>query len=162
LLDDVLSLAADYGIDIEVAADPAAARSSYPVAPFVMIGHRSTGACARAALPRRSGVLVVTYDEPDRLRPLARLIGAERVVLLPRDAGRLMDHLAATADLAVETAAGHGRVVAVLGGRGGAGASVLAAGLAVTAGRAGLRALLVDADPLGGGVDLVLGWEELG
>jgi secretion/DNA translocation related CpaE-like protein len=52
-------------------------------------------------------------------------------------------------------------VIAVLGGRGGAGASVLAAGLAVTAARAGRRALLVDADPLGGGVDLVLGWESL-
>ena len=31
----------------------------------------------------------------------------------------------------------------------------------VTAARMGLRALLVDADPLGGGVDLVLGWEAL-
>ncbi len=56
---------------------------------------------------------------------------------------------------------GHGRVIAVLGGRGGAGASVLAGGLAVTAARRGLRTLLVDADPLGGGVDLVLGWESL-
>jgi secretion/DNA translocation related CpaE-like protein len=54
-----------------------------------------------------------------------------------------------------------GAVVAVLGGRGGAGTSVLAAGLAVTAARSGLRALLVDADPLGGGVDLVLGWEAI-
>ncbi len=47
------------------------------------------------------------------------------------------------------------------GGRGGAGASVLAGGLAVTAARRGLRTLLIDADPLGGGVDLVLGWESL-
>jgi secretion/DNA translocation related CpaE-like protein len=54
-----------------------------------------------------------------------------------------------------------GRVVAVLGGRGGAGASVLAGASAVTAARRGLRTLLVDADPLGGGVDLVLGWESL-
>jgi secretion/DNA translocation related CpaE-like protein len=54
-----------------------------------------------------------------------------------------------------------GRVVAVLGGRGGAGASILAGGLAVTAARRGLRTMLVDADPLGGGVDLVLGWESL-
>ncbi len=56
---------------------------------------------------------------------------------------------------------GSGRIIAVLGGRGGAGASVLAGGLAVTAARRGLRTLLVDADPLGGGVDLVLGWESL-
>src|SRR5690606_39629001 len=51
-------------------------------------------------------------------------------------------------------------VVAVLGGRGGAGASVLAAGLAVTAAQAGHRVLLVDGDPLGGGLDLVPGWED--
>jgi secretion/DNA translocation related CpaE-like protein len=37
---------------------------------------------------------------------------------------------------------------------------VLAAGLAVTAANAGRRALLVDGDPLGGGLDLVLGWED--
>jgi secretion/DNA translocation related CpaE-like protein len=50
-----------------------------------------------------------------------------------------------------------GRVVAVLGGRGGAGASVLAAGTALAALRRGHSAMLVDCDPLGGGVDLLLG-----
>jgi secretion/DNA translocation related CpaE-like protein len=49
----------------------------------------------------------------------------------------------------------------VIGGRGGAGASILAGGLAVTAVGAGLRTLLVDGDPLGGGLDLVLGWEQV-
>jgi secretion/DNA translocation related CpaE-like protein len=49
----------------------------------------------------------------------------------------------------------------VLGGRGGAGATVLAGGLAMTAARRGMSTLLVDADPLGGGADLVLGWEAL-
>ncbi|MBO0871566.1 MAG: septum site-determining protein minD, partial [Micromonosporaceae bacterium] len=49
----------------------------------------------------------------------------------------------------------------MLGGRGGAGASVLAAAFAVTAAREGMRTLLIDADPIGGGVDLVLGWEEV-
>ena len=162
LLEDVLSVATEYGLEIEVAADPVAARGSYPVAPFVLIGHRSAGACAQAALPRRSGVLVVTHDQRvERLRPRARLLGAERVVRLPQDLGRLMDRFSEAADLAAATAERQGRLVVVLGGRGGAGASVLAAGLAVTAGRAGLRALLVDADPLGGGVDLVLGWERL-
>jgi secretion/DNA translocation related CpaE-like protein len=59
----------------------------------------------------------------------------------------------------IDEPVGDGRVIAALGGRGGAGASVLAAGLAVTADRGSLRTLLIDADPLGGGVDLVLGWE---
>ena len=54
-----------------------------------------------------------------------------------------------------------GAAVAVVGGCGGAGASVLAAALAVTAVRHGGRALLVDCDPLGGGLDLVLGAEHV-
>jgi secretion/DNA translocation related CpaE-like protein len=53
-------------------------------------------------------------------------------------------------------------VLAVVGGRGGAGASVFAAAVAVTAVRDGARVLLVDCDPLGGGLDLVLGAEDLG
>jgi len=53
-----------------------------------------------------------------------------------------------------------GHVLGVTGGRGGAGASVLAAALARTAAAARLRSVLVDADPLGGGSDLLLGAED--
>ena len=60
-------------------------------------------------------------------------------------------------DLSLDPA---GTVVAVLGGSGGAGASTLAAALAVTARRAGATVALVDADPLGGGLDLLLGAEQ--
>ena len=48
-----------------------------------------------------------------------------------------------------------GSVVAVLGGRGGAGASIFATALALTA----ADALLIDADPWSGGIDLLLGIE---
>jgi secretion/DNA translocation related CpaE-like protein len=48
-----------------------------------------------------------------------------------------------------------GAIVGVIAGRGGAGASVFATALAQTA----ADALLVDADPWGGGIDLVLGCE---
>ena len=41
--------------------------------------------------------------------------------------------------------------VAVVGGCGGAGATTLAAGLAITGSALGFRVLLVDGDPLGGG-----------
>ena len=50
--------------------------------------------------------------------------------------------------------------MAVLGGRGGAGATTLASALAVTAARRSLRTLVVDGDPLGGGIDLALGGED--
>ena len=91
---------------------------------------------------------------------IAELIGAEHVAVLPAAEPWLVDRFA---ECAPARRPGRPRParVAVIGGRGGAGASVLAGGLAVTAARAGLRTLLVDADPLGGGLDLVLGWEEL-
>ena len=54
-----------------------------------------------------------------------------------------------------------GPVLAVVGGRGGAGASVFAAAVAVAAVRDGERALLVDCDPLGGGLDLLLAAEDV-
>src|SRR5690348_12501270 len=162
LLDDVLELATEAGLEFDVAADPTTARRAYGEAPLVVIGAGSTGACAEAGLPHRSGVFVVTREaSTERLRPIARLLGAERVVPLPHGTEMLLGRFTAAAELAEQLATRAGQVVAVLGGRGGAGASVLAAGLAVTAAGSGLRALLVDADPLGGGVDLVLGWEAL-
>jgi secretion/DNA translocation related CpaE-like protein len=85
----------------------------------------------------------------------ALALGAEQVALLPEAEGWLTQRLADV----VEPSAGPARVVGVIGGRGGAGASVLAAALGVTAAASGVRTLLLDADPLGGGLDLVLGAE---
>lgn len=88
---------------------------------------------------------------------LAERLDATHVAMLPAAESWLTDRLAACLEPADPAP-----VVAVLGGRGGAGASVLAAGLAVTAASFGRRVLLVDADPLGGGLDLLLGWEDDG
>lgn len=55
---------------------------------------------------------------------------------------------------------GRGRVVAVTGTVGGVGASALAAALAVRARSAGRSACLVDLDPWGGGLDVVVGAEQ--
>ncbi|MFC7717738.1 septum site-determining protein Ssd [Nonomuraea recticatena] len=61
---------------------------------------------------------------------------------------------------ALEPSPRAGVVVGVVGGNGGAGASLLSACLALAASRRKLRTLLVDADPLGGGIDVLLGQEE--
>jgi secretion/DNA translocation related CpaE-like protein len=159
LLDEVLDLAAELSLDLDVEAGPEPARGRYPDAPIVLIGDGAAQACAQARLPHRPDVLLLTRSHAmDRLTPLADAVGADHIVRFPDGAGFLLDRFTR---LATATAQPRGRVLAVLGGRGGAGASVLAAALAVTAGNIGLRSLLVDADPLGGGVDLVLGWEDV-
>ncbi|MBT8228096.1 MAG: septum site-determining protein minD [Dactylosporangium sp.] len=159
LLDQLLDIAARCGVDLDVVPDPTAARPRYPAAPLVLVGAGIADDCARANLPRRPGVVVIGREESvDPPWSAAEAIGAEHVALLPTAAGWLADRMT---DAAGPAASAGGRVITVIGGRGGAGASVLAAGLAVTGARSGLRALLVDADPLGGGVDLVLGWEGL-
>jgi secretion/DNA translocation related CpaE-like protein len=157
LLDDVLRIAASAGAEVEVAPDLTAARAHYGTAPFVLIGLELAETLAGAPLPRRPRVVLLGADgdTPPPWR-LAERIGAEHIALLPAAEPWLVDRFADS--LGPRPA---GRLVAVLGGRGGAGASVFAAGLAVTAARVGLRVLLVDADPLGGGLDLILGWEAI-
>lgn len=157
LLDDLLRLAAAGGAEVDVAPDPAAARPRYVRAPLVMVGVDQARACARAHLPRRPRVVLVGRSETDPAPwELAELVGAQHVAILPAAEPWLVDRLGAGG-----VPHRDGRVIAVLGGRGGAGASVLAVALALTGARAALRTLLVDADPLGGGLDLLLGWEDL-
>ncbi|MEU7674506.1 septum site-determining protein Ssd [Micromonospora taraxaci] len=160
LLDDVLRLAAAGGTEVELARDPAAARTRWAPAPLVMLGIDQAQACLRARLPQRPRlVLVGRAGQLDPGWQIAELVGAEYVAMLPAAESWLVDRFAEQGPDGPDGV--EARVVAVFGGRGGAGASVLAGGLAVTAARARLRTLLVDADPLGGGLDLVLGWEQL-
>src|SRR3954468_20983325 len=105
----------------------------------------------------RAGVVLVLVcaDEPgpEVWRDAVRL-RAETVAVLP-DAE---PWLAARVARAVRSA-GHAPVVAVVGGCGGAGATTLAAALALTAARRDLAVTLLDLAPLGGGVDLLFGAE---
>ncbi|HEY3009503.1 MAG TPA: septum site-determining protein Ssd [Micromonosporaceae bacterium] len=158
LLDDLLRLAAVAGTDVDVASDPAAARRRFRAAPLVLVGIDQAQACLRARLPRRSGLAIVgRAGAAEPPWQLAELVGAAHVAMLPAAEPWLVDRLA---DCLLGSQ-GDGRIVAVIGGRGGAGATILAAALAFTAGRLGFGALLVDGDPLGGGLDIALGWEEL-
>lgn len=85
-------------------------------------------------------------------------LGADAVLVLPRDEDTLAGVLADRADGPRAEAP----LLAFVGGCGGAGASSLAAAVAAdaAAGHDG-GVLLVDGDPLGGGVDLLLGDEDV-
>ncbi|GAA2998696.1 septum site-determining protein Ssd [Streptosporangium longisporum] len=157
LLDDLLRIAAAAGAELDVAHVPAHARPRWNRAPLVVVGGDMADALAATGPPPRHRVFLVTQerDDPDTWRKCVA-VGAQAVLELPAAERRLVDEFADVA----EPPAGPAAVVCVVGGRGGAGASVLAGSLALAASRRRLRTLLVDADPLGGGLDLVLGQEE--
>ena len=158
LLDDVLRLAAAAGCELERVPDPSAARQRWSSAPLVLVDEPAAGRCARAGLARRERVVVLARGEPpEELWRHAVAVGAEHVIALPEAESWLVSALADAA----EGAAHRGRVVAVVGGRGGAGASVLATAVALAGVADGERVMLVDCDPLGGGLDLLLGAEDV-
>lgn len=157
LLDDLLKLAAAAGCELERVPDTTAARQCWSTAPLVLLDPASVRECMAAALPSRPAVVVVTTDpEPPDLWKQAMEIGAERVITLPGAQPWLVNALA---DAMEGPASNAGKVLAVLGARGGAGASVFTVAVGLTALKAGDNALLVDCDPRGGGLDLVLGAE---
>ncbi|MGW6913399.1 septum site-determining protein Ssd [Kitasatospora sp. NPDC054939] len=126
----------------------------WEAAPIVLVGDDRVADCA--GLPRRGGVLLLGLDLDDAaVWVRAVRLGAEHVLFLPDAEAWLLDRIAD----ATEGAGASALTVAVLGGRGGAGASTLACALAVTAARTGRRTMLVDGDPLGGGLDILLGGE---
>ena len=154
LLDELLRLCAAAGTEAAVAHDIASARLSWSTPPLVVVGNDLAGAAAVARLPRRAGVVLVGLEADDGLWDAAKEIGADAAPL-PHAQTWLVNRLGETTDIAD----GAGLVIAVVGGRGGAGATTLATVLALTGVDLDLRCLLVDADPLGGGIDLALGGE---
>ncbi|MEQ4720877.1 septum site-determining protein Ssd [Nonomuraea sp. B19D2] len=157
LLDDLVRIAAAAGAQLDVAHVPAHARPFWNLAPLVAVGADQADAVAATSPPTRDQVLLVTRaaEDPDTWRKCVA-VGAQAVVALPDDERHLVQRFAD----AMEPDPRSGSVICVIGGRGGAGASVLSACLALRASGDHLRTLLVDADPLGGGIDALLGQEE--
>ncbi|GAA2074655.1 septum site-determining protein Ssd [Actinomadura alba] len=156
LLDDLLRLAAAADAEAEVARDPGQARAAWRHPPLVLVDLGSAAELAGDGMSRRPGVILVTNGRDDEeVYRTAVDIGAQDVAVLPGAEARLVDALSAAAEPAGERAV----TVCVTGGRGGAGASTFAAVLALAGMSRGLRTLLIDGDPLGGGLDLVLGQE---
>jgi len=154
VLEDLLRLAERAGAEVDVAPSSDVAGARWAAAPVIIVGPDAVGAGVRE---RRPGVVVVGTDLDDiDVWDRAAGLGAEHVVFLPDSEPWLIDLLAGAT-----RPAGPGRVVGVVGGRGGAGATSLAVALAVRAADTGWRTVLVDADPLGGGIDLALGVEDV-
>ncbi|MEU4739550.1 septum site-determining protein Ssd [Actinosynnema sp. NPDC023658] len=157
LVDEVLHAAAVVGCEVERVADVTALRGRWHGAAAVVLDEGAVVECAAGGFPRRTGVHVVGTGPPgESVWRRALELGAEQVLELPADQERLR---AVLADAAEGGPVGEGRVLAVLGARGGAGASVLVVAVGQAVMSAGGHALLVDCDPLGGGLDLTLGAE---
>jgi secretion/DNA translocation related CpaE-like protein len=154
VLDDALRWCAAVGSTPEVAPDVTAVRRAWRSAPVVLVGDDLAQDLARARLPRRDHVLVLARDGAD-VWPLAVALGAVDVVTRA-DEARALDALTVALD-----GRGEACLVSVVGGVGGAGASTLAASLALAGAERGLQSLLLDADPLGGGLELLLGTESV-
>ncbi len=154
--DALLRLAAAAGVEAELVDGPTDARRRWLDAPLVVAVADQVPALIAAAMPRRRGVLLLGDDLDDAgVWRRAVQLGAENVVFLPDAEPWLLERFAAAIDPAAE-----GVTVGVVGGRGGAGASTFAAALTTCAVRLDRSAVLVDGDPLGGGIDLLMGAED--
>ena len=158
LLDDLLRLSAAAQIRPDIAMSLAAVRSRWSSSPLVMVGADMAEQIQRAHVPRRPSVVLATRTSAvPSLWQRGVELGVEHVACLPEAEGWLIDRFAELFDAEVR----HAPVIAVVGSRGGSGASSLVAALAVTAASIGLRSRVVDLDSLGAGIDVVLGGEEL-
>jgi secretion/DNA translocation related CpaE-like protein len=156
LRDELARLVASVGAEVDARVDAGASRSAWASADVVLVMADATDSVGALQLPRRANVVVVTARDDPTIFERALAIGAECAVTLPDQAVWLADHVAD----AVEREAA-GAVIAVIGGRGGAGTSTFATSIALAATERGCRALLVDGDPRGGGIDLLLGAESV-
>ncbi len=121
----------------------------------VVLDEDAARRCERAGLPRRRSIILVVAGDPLPATWTAAMgVGAQHLCALPAQEDQLVRHLSEAAEAEQENPA-RGRLIAVTGGRGGAGASVFAATVALVA----AEALLVDLDPWSGGIDLLLGAE---
>lgn len=157
LRDVVDRVAAAVGIRAVHIEAAAVSRNTWSAAAGVLLDEAAAVSCGRAPLPRRAHVIVLSGAEPTGATWQAALsVGAARVLWLPGAESELVSELAEAGEAARDGCqSADGAVVAVAGGRGGAGASLFATALGRVAG----EALLVDFDPCSGGIDLLAGTE---
>lgn len=143
------------GAELEVVDEIAAVRARWRSSSLVLVGFDLAAALVASGLPRRDGVVIVADGPVDtQVWQLAVSLGATEVFRLPDDQRGVVDLLSEALDEPTAFASTY----AVIGGSGGAGASTLSAALALTSSRAS-STVLIDADPIGGGIDVLLGAE---
>lgn len=158
LAEEVSRLAAACGRAVEHRALAALPRTWRNAGALLLDGRAARRAAELGVAERNSVAVLLGETGPVECRSAVR-IGARHAFCLPAEESDLLAWLA-------DAGGGGdppepGRVLAVLGGCSGAGASVFAAGCAVRAAGSGSRAVLVDADQFGGGADLLLGAERV-
>lgn len=159
LAEELHRLAAAAGVELAVLDEPAEARSLWTLAPLVLVGADLLTDLADAVMPRRDGVHVVARQPvPDAGFRAALVVGAESVVELPTAQQWMVEAFADCADGSLRRAP----VVGVVGGCGGVGASTFASALALAAADVVPAVTLVDADPLGSGLEALVGVDEGG
>lgn len=149
---EVEQIVAAAGGQLRVVEDVADAAKYWDSAAAVLVGSD-----VRELPPRRRApaVLVGLNGEGDSLWHLAAALGAERVAVLPDAAAWLAEYLSRS-----RSPEAGGLVLGLTGGCGGAGATTAAIWIAQAAAGLGVRVLLVDGDPWGGGLELALASEE--
>ncbi|MCR1785037.1 septum site determining protein [Nocardioides carbamazepini] len=155
LLAELLPLAAAADVAPTIARDPRTALVTWTRAPVVLVGADLAAVMARVSPePRPRSYVVGGPRPPDELFRTALDLGAENVIEVPGSADWLVELLA---DL-TEHRPDRARVIGVIGGTGGAGATTVACALGQWAARSG-DAVVVDCDPQGPGLDRMLGLE---
>ena len=149
---DVERIVAAAGGQLRTVQDVGDAAPFWDAAAAVLVGSD-----IRELPPRRRApaVLVGLKADGDGLWHLAAAIGADRVAVLPDAAAWLAEYLSRS-----RAPEAGGLVLGVTGGCGGAGATTAAVWIAQAAARLGVRVLLIDGDPWGGGLELALAAED--
>ncbi len=158
LAEEIVHIASVVGPEVDRLAARAGVEGQWSASGLVLVGMDALPEVDALRLPRRPGTVVVARAEQDdpALWRAAMAIGAEHVALLPDATPWLVDRLGELADGPARS----GALVVVTSATGGAGTSTLAAALAGIAHDQGRRTALIDGDPLGAGLDLLLGAED--
>lgn len=153
LVETAMAAAAAAGTTLDVVRDPAVVRARWRGSPVVLVGVEMAPLVCGIALEPRPDVHLLGGSLAELAAWSAPLQAS--VLLLPDHSALLTDVLGRG-----RQPVGDALVVRVLGGSGGVGASTVACALAQQAVRRATTAAVVELDPCGGGLDVLLGAEE--